>query len=352
MSDEQQAGKKRRKRKSQLNQQIQMLQSMQQASVNRGNVNGSETINFGAITNVSPLDHPSSSTMAILPMNANNSGGRRGRPSHFNRLISHYQNMSSNAESRMIRNDDENTQNILISEGENTKVVRIKIIGKTVNQDELSEIHRHFDNDEVAVIMADIFHKEDIYKFSVEEITRKLENKISDKVRVYKRKGEKAEYQESETVGMKFGDAVQLMKSSINNESINKSRDIECTHGKSRKFKLKDWRYYILDEHISGIPHKLDEFHRSFKIPQLLCYSNDTLEGYIPESDRPDMGPLMFITTSGPVTSAHLDGKGTIDSIHCCIEGLNEVLIFRRLEYNDSLKLMAQLFKVDVNTAE
>ena len=157
-------------------------------------------------------------------------------------MISYFQNISSNAESRMIR-DDESTQNIVISEEENTKIVRIKIIGKTINQQELSEIHKHFDNDEVAVVMADIFHKEDMYKFSVEEITGKLANKISDKVRVYSRKGDKAEYQENETVGMKIGDAVKLMKSSINNESRNKDCVIECTLGKRRKFKLKDWRY-------------------------------------------------------------------------------------------------------------
>ena len=65
----------------------------------------------------------------------------------------------------------------------------------------------------------------------------------------------------------------------------------------------------ILDEPINGIPHKFDEFHRCFKIPQVICYSSDTLEGYIPEIHQPDMGPLMFLTTSGPITSAHLDGK-------------------------------------------
>eukprot|EP00956_Cyclotella_meneghiniana_P007862 scaffold10478_cov38-Cyclotella_meneghiniana.AAC.7 len=37
--------------------------------------------------------------------------------------------------------------------------------------------------------------------------------------------------------------------------------------------------------------------------------NSDTLEGYIPEIDRPDMGPLMCIITSGPITSAHLDGQ-------------------------------------------
>ena len=56
---------------------------------------------------------------------------------------------------------------------------------------DLAEIHRHFDNDEVAVIISEIFHKDDICKYTVEEITRKLENKNSNKVRVYGRKRSK-----------------------------------------------------------------------------------------------------------------------------------------------------------------
>eukprot|EP00956_Cyclotella_meneghiniana_P029988 scaffold74416_cov41-Cyclotella_meneghiniana.AAC.6 len=110
MSDEQQSGKKRRKRKSPLDQQIQMLQ------MQRGNINGSETINFGVIPNVSSSGHASSSTMVNIPMNADNNVGRRGRPSKFNRMISHYKNISSNAETSMNRNEENITQNIIISE--------------------------------------------------------------------------------------------------------------------------------------------------------------------------------------------------------------------------------------------
>lgn len=65
----------------------------------------------------------------------------------------------------------------------------------------------------------------------------------------------------------------------------------------------------MYDMPFSSIPRKHDEFVESFNKKQIMCYSTDWLEGYVKDNFKPNMGPLMFITTSGPTTSPHIDGK-------------------------------------------
>lgn len=51
---------------------------------------------------------------------------------------------------------------------------------------------------------------------------------------------------------------------------------------------------------------------------------------------RPAMGPLMYIGVPGAFTSFHLDGRGTVDSAHLCLQGENEVIMLRRLSRSNN----------------
>lgn len=48
------------------------------------------------------------------------------------------------------------------------------------------------------------------------------------------------------------------------------------------------------------------------------------------------MGPNYYITVPHAFTALHEDGHGTVDSMHCCLGGHNEVVMVRRM--NESYK--------------
>lgn len=43
------------------------------------------------------------------------------------------------------------------------------------------------------------------------------------------------------------------------------------------------------------------------------------------------MGPYLFITRPGPITTFHKDGFGSVDSGHLCLSGYNEIIMFPSL---------------------
>lgn len=53
---------------------------------------------------------------------------------------------------------------------------------------------------------------------------------------------------------------------------------------------------------------------------------------------RRDLGPYVYITRPGAETTFHLDGNGTTDAGHSCIEGWNEVVMLPRLSEDETRK--------------
>lgn len=52
----------------------------------------------------------------------------------------------------------------------------------------------------------------------------------------------------------------------------------------------------------------------------------------MPEESRTYVGPNAYLTPGGGFTQLHMDGHGTVDSGHTCINGFNEVIMLRRLD--------------------
>lgn len=49
----------------------------------------------------------------------------------------------------------------------------------------------------------------------------------------------------------------------------------------------------------------------------------------------PKLGPNMYKSPGGGFTFLHQDGNGTVDSGHCVMEGVNDVVLLRRLSSED-----------------
>merc|ERR1712151_277541 len=77
---------------------------------------------------------------------------------------------------------------------------------------------------------------------------------------------------------------------------------------------------------------KLDEdFKNNFKFPGLLPGGTHCMLNSVNPTGRPFMGPNIYITPPSSFTHFHQDGYGTVDSIHVCLSGYNEVVIVRRM---------------------
>ena len=56
-------------------------------------------------------------------------------------------------------------------------------------------------------------------------------------------------------------------------------------------------------------------------------------------------GPLAFVAPPNSFTRFHQDGNGTVDSVHYCHRGCNEVVILRRLDEQSQRKAITTLLK-------
>ena len=59
------------------------------------------------------------------------------------------------------------------------------------------------------------------------------------------------------------------------------------------------------------------------------------------------MGPNLYVTPPESITHFHLDGHGTVDSGHLCIDGYNEVVMLRRMPECHSISALQCLDKAD-----
>ena len=57
------------------------------------------------------------------------------------------------------------------------------------------------------------------------------------------------------------------------------------------------------------------------------------------EDEQPDLGPHVFVAASNSYTGFHQDLYGTVDSVHYCHTGFNEVVMLGRL--SDAQKMEA-----------
>jgi hypothetical protein len=68
-----------------------------------------------------------------------------------------------------------------------------------------------------------------------------------------------------------------------------------------------------------------------------------TLQIQLPEQCRRKLGPYLYHTPPGTFTQLHQDGNGTVDSLHYCHKGFNEVLMMPRgtdKQMNEATKIL------------
>ena len=63
------------------------------------------------------------------------------------------------------------------------------------------------------------------------------------------------------------------------------------------------------------------------------------------DDERPSYGPHVFVTPSNAFTSFHQDNYGSVDSIHYCHSGVNEVVMLPRLSKDDKVKALNIYFE-------
>ena len=66
---------------------------------------------------------------------------------------------------------------------------------------------------------------------------------------------------------------------------------------------------------------------------------------------RPAMGPLLYAAAVGCFTQFHLDGYGSVDAMHLCVTGYNEVIVLGRLVRHEmiaALMILTGLSQEDV----
>lgn len=64
---------------------------------------------------------------------------------------------------------------------------------------------------------------------------------------------------------------------------------------------------------------------------------------FVPAHGRPFLGPNMYVGPEGAHTWFHCDGRGTVDSLHTCISGENDVIIFKRLSRTNNHAVLRAL---------
>ena len=64
----------------------------------------------------------------------------------------------------------------------------------------------------------------------------------------------------------------------------------------------------------------------------------------LPINQHPDFGPHAFVGPSTAFTAFHQDCYGTVDSVHYCHSGCNEVVMLKRLTHAEKLDAMKILF--------
>ena len=91
---------------------------------------------------------------------------------------------------------------------------------------------------------------------------------------------------------------------------------------------------YMLDMSLSScLPAFNDSlFFKWFRLPEIWPGGEYCMMHHVGRDFRPDMGPNLFLTFPGPVTSLHMDGSGMVDSAHLCLNGYNEVFMLPRLD--------------------
>ena len=62
------------------------------------------------------------------------------------------------------------------------------------------------------------------------------------------------------------------------------------------------------------------------------------------EDEKPDLGPHVFVAASNSYTGFHQDLYGTVDSVHYCHTGCNEVVMLGRLSDAQKMEAMRILF--------
>ena len=72
--------------------------------------------------------------------------------------------------------------------------------------------------------------------------------------------------------------------------------------------------------------------------------SNSLFCAKLEEDERPAFGPLVFVASPNAFTGFHQDMYGTVDSVHYCHSGCNEVVMLRRLTDAQKKDAMQILF--------
>lgn len=66
----------------------------------------------------------------------------------------------------------------------------------------------------------------------------------------------------------------------------------------------------MIDMPLSNVSNNLDTtFKKHFLVPSILPGENDCMMQYVIESDRPSMGPYLYVTKPGSFTGFHKDGN-------------------------------------------
>ena len=57
----------------------------------------------------------------------------------------------------------------------------------------------------------------------------------------------------------------------------------------------------------------------------------------LPEDNRPFLGPLAYVGLPGSFTQFHQDGGGTVDAVHYCHSGANEVVMLNQMSNDEKI---------------
>jgi hypothetical protein len=92
--------------------------------------------------------------------------------------------------------------------------------------------------------------------------------------------------------------------------------------------------HYLIDV---SLPSCLPAFNDSlfvkwFPLPEIRPGGEYCMMHHVGRDSRPEMGPNLYLTFPGPVTTFHMDGNGMVDSAHLCLGGYNEVFMLPRLD--------------------
>ena len=63
------------------------------------------------------------------------------------------------------------------------------------------------------------------------------------------------------------------------------------------------------------------------------------------KDERPRLGPLFFVMLTTAFTGFHQDLFGSVDSVHYCHSGCNEVVMLCRLDQTEKLDALEILFR-------